>query len=65
MFLSPRRAEEPANFLTASAPAPDFFSKRLRLRLQGAKNTRLRPAPDPQSWAQVLIYLFIDWLVAL
>ena len=37
------RAWEPANFL--AAPAPDFFSK--RLRLQGAKNTRLRlPSPD-------------------
>ena len=42
-----RRAEEPANFL--AAPAPDFFSKRLRLVvffkwpwLHGAKNTRLR-----------------------
>ena len=35
-------AEEPANFL--AAPAPDFFSK--RLRLQGAKNTLLRlPSP--------------------
>ena len=43
------RAGEPANFLAATAPdffqaapAPDFFPKRLRLRLQGAKNTRLR-----------------------
>ena len=26
----------------AQAPAPGFFFKRLRLRLQGAKNTRLR-----------------------
>ena len=32
--------EEPANVLAAPAPASDFFSK--RLRLQGAKNTRLR-----------------------
>ena len=64
------RAGEPANFLAAPAPAPDFFLKRRwlrlqlwlliffqaatalapgiflfewpRLRLQGAKNTRLR-----------------------
>ena len=46
------RAGEPAIFLAAPAPAPDFFPKRLRLRLlvffferlglQGAKNTRLR-----------------------
>ena len=31
MLLSSRRAEVPANFL--AAPAPDFFPKRLRLRL--------------------------------
>ena len=32
----------------APAPAPGFFFK--RLRLQGAKNTRLRPAPAPKPW---------------
>ena len=52
MFLS--RAGEPANFLAAPAPAPapDFFFQAApapapgfipkRLRLQRAKNTRLR-----------------------
>ena len=44
-----------------AAPAPDFFPsssgswfffKRLRLRLQGSKNTWLRPAPQP--WRKVL-----------
>ena len=55
--MAKNRAEEPANFLMAMAPAPYFFSKRLRflifsqapgfffferLRLQGAKNMRLR-----------------------
>ena len=34
------RAGEPANFLAAPAPAPGIFFE--RLRLQGAKNTRLR-----------------------
>ena len=46
-------------FKAAPAPAPDFFPKRLRLRflvlfferlrlrLQGAKNPRLWPAPAP------------------
>ena len=52
-FLSSRRAEEPANFLVA--PAPYFFPSGSgagsryffkRLRLQGAKKTRLRlPSP--------------------
>ena len=68
------RAGEPANFLAApapapapdiffqAAPAPGFYSKRLRLRLlvfflerlrlQGAKNTRLLPAPAP--WQNIL-----------
>ena len=34
----------------APAPAPGIFLERLRLRLQGAKNTRLRPAP----WQNIL-----------
>ena len=47
-FLSSRKAEPAANFL--AAPAPDFFLQDpgfflKRLRLQGAKNTRL-PSPD-------------------
>ena len=48
MDIIKTRAGEPANFFAALAP--DFFPKRLRLlvffferlRLQGAKNTRLR-----------------------
>ena len=62
-FLYSRRAKE-AKCL--AAPAPDFFSKRLRLlvffkrlrlrlRLQGAKNIRLRPAPAPQPWKKMYL----------
>ena len=69
-FLSSSTAEEPANFLVALAKAPDFFSKRLRLlfflfvrlRLQGAKNTRLWPAPAqipaPQPWFELIILIW-------
>ena len=49
-------------FEAALAPAPDFFPKRRRLlvffferlQLQGAKNTRLRPAPAPAPWQNIL-----------
>ena len=53
-------APAPDFFQAAPAPAPDFFSQAApalspapgfffkRLRFQGAKNTRLRPAPAPQ-----------------
>ena len=40
-----RRAGEPANFLLAPAPAPDFFSKRLRLLVF----FQVAPAPAPRS----------------
>jgi len=39
-------------FQAALAPAPDFFPK--RLRLQGAKNTRLRKAPAPAPGQNIL-----------
>ena len=46
-------------FQAAPAPAPDFFPKRLwllfffkPLQLQGANNTRLRPAPAPDFFFQ-------------
>ena len=72
------RAGEPANFFPA--PAPDFFFKRLRLRLliffpigsgscfffkrlQGGKNTRLRPAPAPDYWLSLPKYSFPHKLV--
>ena len=66
------RAGEPANFL--AAPAPDFFPKRLPLRLlfffkllrlQGAKNTRVRPAqaPAPDYWLSLAKYHFPRKLV--
>ena len=64
MVICSRWAVESANFLTA--PAPDIFSKRLRplfffkqLRLQGAKNTQLRPAPAPQPWAPMAVFTYV------
>ena len=45
----------------APAPAPSFFVK--RLRLQGAKNTRLRPAPAPDYWLSLPKYSFPHKLV--
>ena len=42
-------------FFSQSAPAPGFFFKRLRLRLQEAKNTRLR-LPSPGNYT-TLYYL--------
>ena len=60
-------------FFFKAAPAPDFFPKRLRLRLlvfffkrlrlQGAKNTRLRPAPAPDYWLSLPKYSFPHKLV--
>ena len=50
LFKFSQRAEEPANFLVALAP--DFFSKRLRLRLLVFLFKRLRlrlPSPDKVS----------------
>ena len=47
----------------APAPAPGFFFK--RLRLQGAKNTQLRPAPAPAPgyWLSLPKYSFPHKLV--
>ena len=42
------RAGEPDNFF--AAPATDFLPKRLRLRLQRAKNMRLLAAPAPKNY---------------
>ena len=58
-FLSSCRAEEPGNFL--AAPAPDFFSKRLRL-LDFFQAGRLR-LPSP-VFSTVLNFLFfsVRWL---
>ena len=48
-FLYSRRAEEPAIFLATPAPAPHFFSKRLRLRLLFFFSNWLRlPSPGAQ-----------------
>ena len=63
------RAGEPENFspppapdfFSQAAPAPGFFFKRLRLK--GAKNTRLRPAPAPDYWLSLPKYSFPHKLV--
>ena len=58
-------AGEPANFL--SAPAPDFFPKRLRLRLlvffqaapsPPAPRSQKHPAPAPDYWFSLSKYSF-------
>ena len=56
------RAGEPANFF--SAPAPDFFFKRLRLLIFFPKRLRLRllvffqAAPAPDYWSSLPKYSF-------
>ena len=74
----PTRAGEPVNFLAAPAPdfffkrlrllifSPSGFSSWFffkRLRLQGAKNTWLRPAPAPDYWLSLPKYSFPHKLV--
>jgi len=51
------------DFFTQAAPAPGIFFKRHRLRPQGAKNTRLRPAPAPDYWLSSPKYSFPHKLV--